>query len=95
MTTGAQQAMAALDLAIDNTAQARGDLGALQNRLNFNLRNSENSIENNQASESSIRDADVAETVSDFTQRQILVQSSIAVLSQANALPQSALTLLQ
>ncbi|MCZ6635647.1 MAG: flagellin [bacterium] len=93
--SGAQQAITALDVAIGNVSQARGDLGALQNRLSFSLRNAENSIENNQASESSIRDADVAETVTDFTQAQVMVQASVAVLSQANVLPQNALSLLQ
>lgn len=93
--SGAQLAMSALDVAISNVAQVRGDLGTLQNRLSFSLRNSENSIENNQASESSIRDADVAETVTDFTQTQVLLQASISVLAQANVLPQNALFLLQ
>ena len=76
-------------------SQVRGDLGALQNRLSHNLRNTENSIENNQASESGIRDADIAAEVSAFTRSQILVQSSTALLSQADAQPQNALALLQ
>ncbi|MFT5366838.1 MAG: flagellin [Candidatus Latescibacterota bacterium] len=91
----AQTAISAIDLAIGNVSQTRGDLGAYQNRLGFSLRNAENSIENNQASESSIRDADIAEEVSGFTTAQILVQSGTSILAQANVLPQSALTLLQ
>ncbi len=91
----AQSAITSLDVAIGNVSQIRGDLGAFQNRLSFNLRNTENSLENNQASESSIRDADVAEEVSQFSQTQILVQAMTAMLAQANAVPQSALTLLQ
>ena len=84
-----------IDLAINTVAQQRGDLGAIQNRLAFTIRSLENSIENLQASESTIRDADVAEEVSGFTRAQILVQSSTALLAQANAIPQHALTLLQ
>jgi flagellin len=90
----AQSAINTLDIAIGNVSQTRGDLGAFQNRLGYNLRNSANSIENNQASESSIRDADVADEVSEFTKTQILVQASISMLSQANLIPQIALSLL-
>ena len=92
---GAQAAISSIDVAITNVSQTRGDLGAYQNRLGFSLRNAENSIENNQASESSIRDADIAAEVSAFTQAQVLVQSGTSVLAQANVLPQNALSLLQ
>lgn len=91
----AQSAISDIDLAITKVAQSRGDLGAYQNRLSFGLRNAENSIENAQASESSIRDADIAEEVSAFTQAQVLVQSGTSILAQANVLPQNALSLLQ
>jgi len=84
-----------VDLAIQTVAQQRGDLGAIQNRLGFTVRALENTIENVQASESTIRDADMAEEVSQFTRAQILVQSSTSLLAQANAIPQNALTLLQ
>lgn len=84
-----------IDLAIQKVASVRGDLGAIQNRLGFTIRSLENAFENVQASESSIRDADVAEEVSAFTRAQILVQSSTALLAQANAIPQNALSLLQ
>ncbi|MBT3601906.1 MAG: flagellin [Candidatus Latescibacteria bacterium] len=90
-----QAAITTLDVAITNVAQTRGDLGAYQNRLGFSLRNAENAIENNTASESSIRDADIAEEVSAFTQAQVLVQSGTSILAQANVLPQNALSLLQ
>ena len=91
----ARSIITTVDLAINTVAQQRGDLGAIQNRLGFTMRSLENAIENLQASESSIRDADVAEEVSGFTRAQILVQSSTALLAQANAVPQNALTLLQ
>jgi flagellin len=90
----AQSAISTLDLAISNVSQVRGDLGAFQNRMAFSLRNQENSVENGTQSESGIRDADFAAEVAEFTTAQILNQSSTAMLSQANALPQGALSLL-
>jgi len=90
----AQAAITSVDLAINNVTMQRGDLGAIQNRLSFNMRANENAIENIQASESSIRDADIASEVSAFTRAQILVQSGTALLAQANVLPQNALSLL-
>jgi len=90
----AQTSISSIDLAIQNVAQQRGDLGAFQNRLAFNIRANENAIENITASESSIRDADIAAEVSSFTRSQILVQSGTALLAQANVLPQNALSLL-
>lgn len=93
--TSARSLIDSVDLAIQTVAQQRGDLGAIQNRLGFTVRALENTIENVQASESTIRDADMAEEVSQFTRAQILVQSSTSLLAQANAIPQNALTLLQ
>ena len=90
----AQTSISNVDLAIQNVAQQRGDLGAFQNRLAFNIRANENSIENITASESSIRDADIASEVSAFTRSQILVQSGTALLAQANVMTQNALSLL-
>ena len=84
-----------IDLAITTVAAQRGDLGAIQNRLEFTIRSLGNAVENLQASESTIRDADIALEVSGFTRAQILVQSSTALLAQANAVPQNALSLLQ
>ena len=90
-----RSAISTLDLAIQTIAQIRGDLGAQQNRLGYTIRKNNVAIENMTASESSIRDADVAEEVTTFTKNQILVQSSTALLAQANAVPQNALSLLQ
>jgi flagellin len=92
--SGAQTAIATIDAAITTVANQRGSLGAFQNRLSFNMRSNESTIENLQASESAIRDADVATEVSAFTRDQILVQAGTALLAQANVLPQSALSLL-
>jgi len=93
--TSALGAISILDLAIDRVASERADIGAIQNRLSFAVASANNAIENIQASESSIRDADVAEEVSQFTRAQILTQAATSVLAQANALPQTALSLLQ
>lgn len=91
----ARAGMARIDAAILAVSRQRGSLGATQNRLQFTTFNLENAIENLQAAESSIRDADVAEEVSAFTRGQILTQAATAMAAQANALPQTALTLLQ
>ncbi len=84
-----------LDLAINRVATERADIGAIQNRLAFTVASANNAIENIQASESSIRDADIAAEISEFTRAQILTQAATSVLAQANALPQTALSLLQ
>lgn len=83
-----------LDLAIQRVTSERADIGAIQNRLASTLASANNAIENIQASESSIRDTDFASEVSEFTRAQILTQAATAVLAQANALPQTALSLL-
>jgi flagellin len=90
-----RSAITTIDLAITEVAQQRGNLGAFQNRLSFALAYTENEIENIQASEASISDADVASEVTDFTRAQILSQAATAMLAQANVLPQNALALLQ
>ncbi|MBT3346349.1 MAG: flagellin [Gemmatimonadetes bacterium] len=84
-----------IDQAILAVSQQRGDLGAFQNRLNFTIAYTENEIENIQASEASISDADIAAEVTSFTRAQILSQAATAMLAQANVLPQNALSLLQ
>jgi len=91
----ARTAITSLDQAITRMAQQRGDLGAFQNRLAFTISYTENEIENIQASEASISDADMAEEVSRFTRAHILSQAATAVLAQANVQPKSALVLLQ
>jgi flagellin len=91
----ARLSMTKIDLAITAVAQQRGDLGAYQNRLGFTIAYTENEIENVQASEASISDADIAEEVTQFTRAQILSQSATAMLAQARLLPQNALALLQ
>ena len=91
----AKSTISRLDNAILVVARQRGDLGAVQNRLQFTTANLENAIENLQAAESAIRDADIAEEVSQFTRGQIMTQAATAMIAQANSLPQTALQLLQ
>ena len=93
--TDARSAITTIDLAITEVASERGNLGAFQNRLSFTIAYTENEIENIQASEASISDADVAAEVTQFTRAQILSQASTAMLAQANVIPQNALALLQ
>lgn len=91
----ARSSITTIDLAITEVAAERGNLGAFQNRLSFTIAYTENEIENIQASEASISDADVAAEVTEFTRAQILSQASTAMLAQANVIPQNALALLQ
>ena len=83
-----------LDTAIDSVNNARGVLGAQQNRLDSTLRSLANVRENTSAAESRIRDVDVALETADLTRNSILQQASTAILQQANAQPQLALSLL-
>ena len=94
MATGAQQAIDALDSAIQSIATMRGTLGATQNRLSITISNLTNMTENFSASVSRIQDTDVALETAQMTRNQILSQAGVAVLAQANQLPQSALSLL-
>ena len=91
----ARTSITTIDLAITEVASERGNLGAFQNRLSFTIAYTENEIENIQASEAAISDADVAAEVTEFTRAQILSQASTAMLAQANVIPQNALALLQ
>ena len=92
--TNAQAAIDTLDTAIGLVNDQRSLLGVLQNRLEFTISNLANMSQNIQASESTIRDANFASETTEFTRNQILVQSGVAMLAQANAIPQSVLSLL-
>lgn len=91
---GAQLSLASVDDALNHVNSIRADLGALQNRFQSTINNLSITDENTSAAFSRIRDADVAEETSELTKGNILMQSGIAVLSQANAANQSALKLL-
>ena len=90
----ARSAIATIDQAISTVADIRGDLGAIQNRLDFSIGFTETEIENITASDSSIRDADVALEVSELTRNQLLIQTSNAMLVQSNVASINALSLL-
>lgn len=91
----ARLTIARVDQAIHNVARQRGDLGAIQNRLQYTSSNLGSAIENITAAESVIRDADIAKEVSDLTRSQILTQAAQSMVAQANSLPRSALELLR
>ncbi len=90
----AQGALDLIDDALSRVNAYRSKLGSVQNRLERAISNLESDIENATASNSRIRDVDFAEETSKMTRLQILVQSGTAILSQANASPQAALSLL-
>jgi len=90
----AQQSLEALNSAIVSKDKIRANLGALQNRLSNTVQNLQIQAENLQAAESQISDVDVAQEMTSFVRSQILTQSAVAMLSQANSLPRMAMQLL-
>jgi flagellin len=92
-THGAAQTL--IDTAITKVSDIRGSLGAVQNRFESTIANLQVTTENLSASESRIRDTDMALEMVSFTRHQILVQAGTAMLGQANQAPQSVLRLLQ
>ncbi len=92
--TNALTAIGSLDTAIKNVSEQRGKLGATQNRLESTVRNLATTRENLSASNSRIRDVDVASESVSMTRSQILMQAGTAVLAQANQLPGMALSLI-
>ncbi len=91
---GSQLSLSVLDDALIRVNSIRADLGALQNRLQSTINSQAISDENLSAANSRIRDADIAEEVSEMTKQNILMQSGIAVLGHANNTASSALKLL-
>src|SRR5690606_28215257 len=92
--TGADAAIGVLDDAIAAVSRVRSTLGATQNRLEHTIANLSVAVENLSASESRIRDTDMAEEMVAFTRHQIMAQAGTAMLAQANVVPQSVLRLL-
>ena len=92
---GASDAINRVKAAINSVSSTRGDLGALQNRLEHTINNLSVTTENMTAAESRIRDVDMAEEMMAYTKNNILVQASQAMLAQANQIPQGVLQLLQ
>ena len=87
--------LSAIDAAIQNVSTDRATFGAVQNRLQHTLNNLGNYQENLSASESSIKDVDMASEMVNFTKLQVLQQAGMSVLAQANQAPQSVLSLLR
>ena len=90
----AQKALQAINNAIVSKDNIRAHLGALQNRLENTISNLSIQAENLQAAESRISDVDVATEMTNFVRNQILTQSAVSMLGQANSLPQMALSLI-
>jgi flagellin len=94
-SANASAAMGNIDGALDEVASLRADFGAAQNRLESVVRNNANIIENQSAARSRVMDADFAKETANLTRTQILQQAGVAMLAQANALPQNVLSLLR
>lgn len=93
--SGAQNALAIIDSALQTISSERASLGAVQNRFESAITNLSNTVENASAARSRIRDADFAAETAELTKAQILQQAGLSILSQANANPQNVLALLQ
>jgi flagellin len=91
----ANMSISVVDRALNNVSKQRADLGAYQNRLEYAVEGLAMGAENLQAAESRIRDTDMAQEMLDFVKNQILVQSSTAMLAQANQKGQTVLQLFQ
>lgn len=91
----ADGAITVINKAIENVSAERSKLGAMQNRLEYTIRNLDNTAENLQAAESRIRDVDMAKEMMEFTKQTILQQAATAMLAQANQMPQTVLQLLR
>jgi len=92
---GANAAIASVDAALETINGTRAELGALQSRFNSTIANLASNVENLSSARSRIRDTDFAVETAELTRVQILQQAGVAMLSQANAAPQSVLALLQ
>jgi len=90
----ASAALASIDAAISNISTSRAKLGAMQNRLEYTISNLRSASENMAASESRIRDADMASEMVNLVRLQVLQQAGVAAQAQANMMPQMVLSLL-
>ena len=93
-SAGATEALTVLSNAIQDISDMRSDLGAVENRLGYTVSNLSNVVENTSAAQSRIQDADFALEAAALARAQILQQAGTAMLAQANAAPQSVLSLL-
>jgi flagellin len=93
--SAADAAITTINNALETVSAERSKLGAYQNRLEHTISNLDNVAENLQASESRIRDVDMAKEMMEFTKQNILQQAATAMLAQANQAPQTVLQLLR
>jgi len=93
--TNALAAVTAIDTALTNLGAVSGRVGAGENDLQYAINLAQSQITNQSAAESQIRDADIATAAANLTKAQVLQQSSVAALAQANSSPQALLKLLQ
>ena len=93
--SGADLASVAVSNAIDNLQNYRATIGANQNRLEFAAANIATTVENTEAARSQLLDLDIASEMSNFVSKQILIQAGVAMLSQANQMPNNLLRLFQ
>lgn len=91
----ASGAIETINSAIETVSEARGKLGAMQNRLEHTIATNDNSAENLQAAESRIRDVDMAKEMMNLSKNNVLVQAAQSMLAQANQQPQGVLSLLR
>ncbi len=91
---GAEKSLEKLNQALDKVSSERSKLGAYQNRLEYTINNLQNTGSNLASAESRIRDVDMAQEMIEFTRNQIVNQAGISMLTQANVIPQNALSLL-
>jgi len=92
---GAATAIETVNNALSQVSHQRASLGAIQNRLEYTIKNLDTAAENLQASESRIRDVDMAREMMTFTKNNILQQAAQSMLAQANQAPQGVLQLLR
>ena len=92
-STNADTALTSINTAIDTLNTARANVGAAQNRLGFASTNLATTIENQEASRSTLMDLDVAAEMANFTSKQVLMQAGVSMLAQANQVPQNLMQL--
>ena len=92
---GARTYMDTIDAAVNALNTQRADVGAVQNQLSYHVSNLEVMYENTKSSVSTIKDADYAKEMAEFTKQQVISQAGVAMLSQGNQLPQMVLSLLK
>jgi flagellin len=95
LTAAADSALSTIDIWLGSVASQRANIGGVQSRLTFTISYLEGAVENQSAAKSRIMDADFAAETASLTRAQILQQAGVAMVSQANSVPQNVLSLLR